>query len=416
MEALLGRDIGGRSTLVARGLMALVVLVVFGAFVTAYARGAFGDTVHVRAVVYDAGGSLVSGADVKSRGVIIGRTTGVTIVGDSVVGDAVDSDSVSIGLDIEADAAARLPSNVTARILPATAFGTSYVDLVIPESPSPQAMKPGQIVHEDVTNQTLELQTTLDSAYRVISAVDPAELAMTLGAMSAALEGRGEQVGDSVVQLERLLKKINPKVPLIQRDIALLTENLRTAQQHAPEVLTALDDALVTARTVTAQSTQITALLTGGGALVEDVDKFLTSEEKQIVAAIDKTAATVDAMYDNRNELAPGIRAFMEFGSNGIPALSNGPWLTTSARIVTSAGEAYTAADCPRFGTVFGDNCVGPTLASPTPISPAAAPKPRADDPNLIAEIQGLLSNLEGLTDGGIGELLSRPYVRGGAQ
>lgn len=395
MEEFLGRDAGSRSRLIVRGFATLIVLAVAGAFTAAYSRGTFRDTVVVRAVIDDAGGSLTSRADVKARGVIVGHTKGVELTDQGVV----------VELELDSTKAQGIPANAKARILPATVFGTSYVDLVIPKGERAEALQAGQVVAQDMTSETLELQTTLDSANRVITAVKPAELAATLGAISQALEGRGDELGASMVQLEGLLSRVNPEMPLIRENIRLLADNLENVDRAAPDLFAAVDDGLVTSRTIVAKRADITTLLTGSAALVDEADRFLTAEEQDIVTTVRQTATVVDAFYDLRSQLAPGLLSFVEFGRRGIPALSDGPWLSTSARIVADAGAEYTSADCPRYGEARGDNCDGGAVGG------SATPSAIDGDAALVGELQSLIGELGGANSGGIGELLSRPFV-----
>ncbi len=160
-----------------RGVTAIVVLALAGALVMAWTRGTFDDTVTVVAVVDDAGGSLTPGADVKSRGVIVGRTSDLSL----------SAEGVRLRLVLDAGDARRIPRDAVARILPATVFGTSYVDLVAPDGAVTASLREGQVVDQDRSSRTLELQTTLDSLYRVVTAVKPAELSTTLAAVSSAL-------------------------------------------------------------------------------------------------------------------------------------------------------------------------------------------------------------------------------------
>ena len=394
MEEFLGRDIGGRPALVRRGLAALICLGLLGAFTTAYTKGTFSDAIQVHAMVDDAGGSLTPGADVKSRGVIVGRTTGISLSGSGV----------DISMTLGKGGVKRLPSNVVARVLPATVFGTSYVDLVLPEHPDASSLRAGQTIAQDRSTKTLELQTALDSLYRVVTAVSPAQLATTLASVSQALNGRGEEIGDSLQLLDTYLIRANPHIPLLREDLRLLADNLETLDRHAPELFDAVDDGLVTVRTITAKRAELTTLLSGGAALVAEADRLLTDEEQPFVDTIRQAAVLTDAFYDNREQIAPGFRAFVRFGKRGSTALADGPWLTTDVRIETTGGTQYTAADCPKYGSIQGDNCAGgatsASLASTVPDI----------DSDLIKQLQQKLAQFDGPA-GGIGELLANPLV-----
>ncbi len=399
MEDILGRGSGSRSTLIVRGAATLVVLALAFALTTAYMRGVFRDTVEVKAVIADAGGSLVPGADVKSRGVLVGKATSLKLT----------EEGVAVTLVLDGGPARKIPADVRARVLPATVFGTSYVDLVAAKGHTSEMLQAGQRIAQDDSKQTLELQTTLDSVYRVMSAVKPAELATTLTAMSQALEGRGDELGESMEDLEAYLTRLNPHMGLVREDLRLLSRNLENLDKNAPDLFAAVEDGLVTMRTLTQKKADLTSILTGGSALVAEADRFLTAEERPFVATIRQTAQVVDAFYDERANIAPGFRAFVEFGKRGATAMTSGPFLDTNARIVTSNLSAYTSADCPRYREARGDNCGGgASSGSSSPTSVSSVPGIDAD---LVAELQDRLSQFDGTPGGGVAELLSRPLI-----
>src|SRR5690349_6412663 len=107
-----------RRELALRGLVAIVIGGVLLTFTFLRSTGAIGGPEHVSAQLRDAGGSLPSGADVKMRGAIVGKVTGIS---------AGPAGGVRVAIAIPASNLKMVPGNVVARILPATVFGTSYV-------------------------------------------------------------------------------------------------------------------------------------------------------------------------------------------------------------------------------------------------------------------------------------------------
>lgn len=55
----------------------------------------------------------------------------------------------------------------------------------------------------------------------LLRTVEPAKLAVTVNALASTLDGRGVQVGRTVVVLDRYLRGLNPSVPVLQGDISL---------------------------------------------------------------------------------------------------------------------------------------------------------------------------------------------------
>ena len=374
------------AVLLRRAAAAIVIAVVLSSAVLAYGKGMFFDRIQVSAVVDDAGGALTSGSDVKSRGVIIGEVTSIST----------DGERVRIGLDVAGRHARDLPRDVKARILPATVFGTTFVDLVA--SPDAEAsaagLRQGQLIQQDKSVETVELQDTLDSTDRVLSAIDPAELSTTLSRLAGAVEGRGAKLGSTLETLDGYLARLEPHLPLLQEDLRLLGINLQVLAETAPDVLKALDDSLTTTRTITDKRDEFTTSLTRAHTLVDTADEFLRDEKKQIVVTLKNTAVTFDALFDHRTGVAGGFQSFVTFGERASKGFSDGPFLHTDVYITTGGDVPYTAADCPQFGSAKGDNC-GSAAGEP---APAGAPTETEPKPGIDAGLLGRIGGLLGAT------------------
>ena len=68
----------------------------------------------------------------------------------------------------------------------------------------------------------VEVEQVLSDAYPLITAVQPADLAYTLNALSTALEGRGADLGANLVKLDGLLQQVNPSYPQAVSDLTKL--------------------------------------------------------------------------------------------------------------------------------------------------------------------------------------------------
>ncbi|MCW2800688.1 MAG: hypothetical protein JWQ70_2160 [Aeromicrobium sp.] len=393
------RDLDDRGTLVRRAMVLLVVLALVGAFLLAIGRGVFRDDVAVSADIDDIGGSLTTGADVKLHGVIIGRLTSITP----------HDGGVRLGLALNRGESQQVPRNVEARILPASVFGTAFVDLVPATQPEEGHLVANQVIAQDRSAKTLELQDALDSTYRVMTAVKPAELATTLSAVAEALDGRGAGIGDTIETLNDYLAKVEPQIPLLRQDLRLLASSMTTLADVSPDLLDAVQDSLTTSRTIVDKRAQLTSLIGGGTSLVDEGNRLLTDQERPFVDTINQAAVVVDAMHDERAGISSGFRAFVDFANRASKAFSGGPWMNTNVFIKTGDDAPYTAADCPRFGSAVGDNCPGGATGTES----LSAPNPDADAA-LIAQMKSLLGDLDASVaakPGGVGELLSRPYL-----
>ena len=99
-----------------------------------------------------------------------------------------------------------IPRTVQAQILPKTLFGEQYVSLLLPKGQSSAGNNPiasGDVIHQDVSKPSLEAQDVFNNLYPALTYVEPAELNSTLTALATALNGRGKELGQTLVNLHR---------------------------------------------------------------------------------------------------------------------------------------------------------------------------------------------------------------------
>src|ERR1700757_5159015 len=153
-----------------------------------------------------AGLVMEPGAKVKLRGVQVGQVASI----------GTDVKAAQLQLKMDPGPFKFLPSNVEAEIKSTTAFGSKYVDLIVPEHRSPQALKPGAVLRS--RNITVEVNTVFENLQSVVQAIDPAKLNAILSAFSQALRGKGDRLGEAITDANELLLTVNPRMSTIQRD------------------------------------------------------------------------------------------------------------------------------------------------------------------------------------------------------
>lgn len=334
---------------IVHGLILLVAIAVVAGLVAQSMRGTFADTAHVSARMREIGGGVVPGSDVKLRGVIVGRVAEIGGKPGAVVLD----------LELAADGLAHIPGDVTARILPASVFGTSYVELTNGNRHGGDAIADGDVIRQDTTGRTLELQRALDSIDQLVKALGPADLSVVLHAIAGSLDGRGAQIGDTLDKLDHLLSVINPRISLLRDDLRLLADNVRTVRQIAPDLLDSLEDTAVVARGLVTRREQLAALLASAIALVNDADTFLDRTERAYVRAILASAGVTDAVYDNRAGVSGQVRGLDKLLTRILTVSDGGPLRIELELVDAWRHQYYTPADCPRYGAAAGANCGG---------------------------------------------------------
>ncbi|WP_232680173.1 MCE family protein [Nocardioides sp. R-C-SC26] len=328
-----------RIDLARRGLAGIVVIAVLLTLVFLRSGGAFGGDPEVTADVRNAGGALRVGSDVKVAGVIVGRVGGIQRGGDN---------GVRLDLRIAPEDLESIPGNVEARILPATVFGTTFVDLVVNGTASTTSLKDGAQIPADQSQGTLELQQALDDLDRLVTALGPAELNRAVSALATAVEGRGRALGEMLETADTYLGRLEPELPLVRSDLRALADNLEVVDEIAPDLLTATDDVLVTMQTIVAQRASITALITGSTTLLRDTDDLLSANEQKVVRFLRNGAILLDILYDNRDRLASGIRTNIAVGTK-LPTAIRG-FLRSDSNFMGNVPPFYTEAERPDYG------------------------------------------------------------------
>lgn len=387
-------QIDNRRIMVIRGVVAVVLLALISALLYATWRGAFSDDYSVVARVDDAGGALVAGSDVKMRGVIVGRVA------------SIDAGDEFVEIELSLFGRHDIPGDVQARVLPATVFGTTFVDLV-PGQGTDDVLRAGQVIDQEAGAQTRELQDTLNSTDALLGAINPAELSSTLSSVATVLDGRGDALGQSLERVDSYLALIDPYMDDLPDDLRLATQAALMLEALAPDLFDATEDGLVTARTIVDLDDDLTVLMDTSEDLTVQARAFLARHGDAIGDVTTQMATVIDAMFDQRAFLAPGWDNFTAFGRTAQGALSGLPGLTVDGKLIIDVPDTYDASQCPRYGSVSGE--CSPT-ASRTGTSTTSSPGPV--DPDVVQQIQSILSALDDDPDGFAAVFLG-PYLEG---
>ena len=136
--------------------------------------GKFQEFIPLTLVSNRAGLVMEPGAKVKLRGVQVGQVASI----------GTDVKAAQLQLKMQPGPFKYLPSNLEAEIKSTTAFGSKYVDLIVPDQPSQTPLKPGAVLHS--RNVTVEVNTVFENLQSVVGALDPAKLnAISLGSASS---------------------------------------------------------------------------------------------------------------------------------------------------------------------------------------------------------------------------------------
>jgi phospholipid/cholesterol/gamma-HCH transport system substrate-binding protein len=307
---------------------------------------AFTDVVRVKLVTDRIGNQLRVGSDVKLRGIIVGEVRHVRS----------DGRHATLDLALQPGQVGLIPANVTARLLPKTLFGERFVDLVLPADPEPRSIRAGEVIRQDTSAKTLELERVFDDLIPLLRTLDPAKVNATLYALSTALQGRGDQLGRNLVTLDSYLKQINPALPTIQADLAGLADLTETYADAAPDLLSLLRDLSVTSGTVSQQQAQVHALFASTTSLATTADGFLTGNGQRLIS-VNQVAAPILALVARYSPEFPCLLANLtDLEPNLEKAFGNGR-VHITLEIVQQRDKYRPGVDDPVYGDHRGPRC-----------------------------------------------------------
>jgi phospholipid/cholesterol/gamma-HCH transport system substrate-binding protein len=284
-------------------------------------------------------------ADVKIRGVIVGE----------VLGFAATDQGATVRLGIFPGQLDSIPSNVTGAIVPKTLFGEKYVSLVVPHDPSPEPLQAGATITR--TQVPVEVQRVLADLYPLLRTVQPADINLTLNAISTALEGRGDALGRDLVTVDRYLGRINPQIPRIVRDLRLTTTVSNTYADVVPSIAQILRNTIRTTGTLEDRHARLQTLFTDVTSFSDTAHDFLRDNGDNIIrlGRVSRPTAALLARYAPEY---PCLLGGLVRGGKLEAQAFRGFTLHIVLEALPHQPRGYTAADRPVFGDVRGPSCL----------------------------------------------------------
>ncbi|MFI1249422.1 MCE family protein [Streptomyces anulatus] len=296
------------------------------------------------------GNEMHTHADVKLRGVVIGQVRSI----------ATDGDGARLTLAIDRDKLDQVPADVSAQMLPTTLFGARFVALVPPRIPTGSTLRAGAVIPQDRSSNAIELEQVLDNVLPLLTAVKPEKLSATLNAVSQALEGRGERLGETLTTLDGHLKKFNPQLPTLNADIKELVKVSTLYADAAPDVLDALTDATVTSSTLADQEARLAGLYGTTTAAAQDTTSFLRENKDNLIRLSAAGRPSLELLAEYAESFPCTLRTMAGFVPAMDKALGKGtdePGLHVSIKSVPSKGKYLPGKDTPVYSASGGPAC-----------------------------------------------------------
>jgi len=339
---------------VVRGLGVVMVLLIASAVFITYAAFTklFADDVPVSIRSSSAGLQLNKNADVKLRGVIVGRVDEITSErGQAVIHLALDPDQQSV-----------IAADVQAFIVPKTLFGEKYVELQPVAQSSGRTIQAGDEIEQaalpsDVENLLIDLDPLL-------TALNPEDLSYVLTALSDALSGQGETLGRGLETLSAYLQKMTPLAPELVDDITKLGDTASTYADAMPAIGTTLRNAVVTGNTLTARRAQLQSLFVQTAAFATSAESLFDRSGQDFITLSRDSRPTLDLLA----EYSPTLQCVLKGIDRLKPAIDSAfrnHRAHVSIEFAPRSPRAYDGGDTPRLpGATGGSDALAPSCAT----------------------------------------------------
>lgn len=378
------RPLAGLATVL---VLALIVAVAAGLF-----QGRFTKTVPVTVIADRAGLVMNPNAKVKLNGAPVGKVASI---------EALPDGGAALHLAIFPDSLDAIPANVGAEITSSTVFGAKFVELVPPAQPSPEALRAGTTI-QGGDNVTVELNTVFEKLVGVLAEVEPAKLNQTLGALATALNGRGDTFGQTLVDLDSALAKLNPSLDNLNQVLALSPTVFNSLADASPDLLAVVVNTTAVGDTVVAERDSLNALLLSAIGLADIGTEVLSENRQPLADLVHLLLPTTDLT----NQYSPALTC----GLAGLLPLANGPGLAMPGATLLQGfflgRERYRyPGNLPKVAAKGGPQCrdlpnVGYEQRPPYVVTDIGANQAQYGNQGILLNSEGLKQALFGPLDG----------------
>lgn len=333
--------------------MVLLVAVVVVGTIMQY-NGVFRPSVDVLVTADRVGITMAPGAPVKLHGVVVGTVSDVSV----------DGERAQINLELDPSEVDSIPRDVTARLVPPTAFGAKYVQLSVPEEGDAEPIRAGDVI--PATASTVEVDETFTNLTRVLEAARPAQLSEALNAAAGALDQRGEVLGELITLTDTYLTSFNPSLPALSEDLRRIDDVAAVYDLAREDLIATFDGAATTLDTLVQQQASLRALELSLTSFSSEGDTLLRDSGEGLSASL----RLLDPVTETLARYSPELPCLIEGLAKGneLAELAVGgtnPGITTFTHVVRGREPYEYATDLHVLGENRGPNCFGLPYVTP---------------------------------------------------
>ena len=312
MKSSAVRPLTGLAMIVAVGLILALAIGLF--------QGSFTKTEPVTVISDRAGLVMNNDAKVKMRGVEVGKVDSIESRPDG---------KAALRLAMNPSQLHLIPSNVNVNIESPTVFGAKFVNMVPPDDPSPQKLRPGQVIQSQ--HVVVEINTVFQQLVQVLNKIEPAKLNQTLGAIATAFDGRGEKFGKTLTDFNAFLAKIEPSLPNLSHDLEAAAPTLGAYADAAPDLIKTVGSTTQISNTIVDQQQELDEFLVASIGLADVGNDVIGGNEPALAEVLHLLVPTTELLNRYHESVNCSIA--------GLAVMANSPPLPgNNSAVVVSAG------------------------------------------------------------------------------
>ncbi|MCW2543730.1 MAG: mammalian cell entry protein [Frankiales bacterium] len=343
------------------GVVFLLVVAMLVSLSVAMYQKRFTSVAKVSLETDRAGNQLSAPADVKLRGLIVGEVRKIHSTGDHV----------TLDLAMKPEELHKIPKSVRAQLLPKTLFGEKEVSLVLPADTSGPRLAAGDTIGQDRSTTAIETETALNDLLPLLQSLKPERLSVTLNALSEALRGRGNRLGDSFAKDAAYFRQFNPSLPRLADDMAGLAQVANDYADTTPDLLRTLDNFSFSSRSLVQEQARLDTFLRSTKDFADSAQSIVAKSEQQFIDLAKDSVQPLKlyASFSNYYPCMLNTLAFQEVEGERVFGGAQ-PGLHITLEATTDKGP-YVPGQEPKYKDTYNAGCFGMDPAHPIVPMPA---------------------------------------------
>ena len=287
------------------GVGLVVALVLIFALAVGLFRGSFTKTVPVTVISDRAGLVMNKDAKVKMRGVQVGKVDDI---------DERPDGTAVLHLAMDPSQLKLIPANVLVDITSNTVFGAKFVQLNAPPDPSAEKLREGQVIQSQ--RVTVEINTVFEQLVTLLDKIDPAKLNETIGAIATAFNGRGEKFGQTLVDFNAWLAKIEPSLPNLSHDIETAVPAFTAYGDATPDLVSTIKNTTTISNSIVDEQQNLDEFLVSATGLGELGNEVLSANRQGLTDVSHLLVPTSGLLAEYHDALRCGVGGLIPFAKS----------------------------------------------------------------------------------------------------